>query len=167
MCGLSGIWGMRYLPPIRSLKSRFGKQIVIRTTGGVGGRCPPLGGASIASGYTSAALAGGRAPGTPRSTQAPYHSPCRQRQGPLITLCLLSKRDPLRWALVWARENRKEKHAEEKNSHHHRKDDTANKGRDPTPGQTSRDDNHRLPGHLAPWARRSSRYTVWTRSCLN
>ena len=68
----------------------------------------------------------------------------------LTTLCLLSKRDPLRWALVWARENRKEKHAEEKNSHHHRKDDTANKGRDPTPGQTSRDDNHRLPGHLRP-----------------
>ena len=30
--------------------------------------------------------------------------PCRQRQGSLTTLCLLSKRDPLRWALVWVRE---------------------------------------------------------------
>ena len=38
----------------------------------------------------------------PSSSQAPYPSPCRIRQGSLISLLLLSPRDPLRWARAGA-----------------------------------------------------------------
>lgn len=45
----------------------------------------------------------GALPRTSSSTQVSYRSPRRQQLGSLITLRLLSKRNPLCWAFVWLR----------------------------------------------------------------
>ena len=43
----------------------------------------------------------GRKPGPTASTQVPYHCFRQKAESKFTTLRLLSKRDPLRWALVW------------------------------------------------------------------
>ena len=66
------------------------------------GKNLPYGRASIASGAIHRPQFRGPAPPpAPSSTQAPYHLPRRERQGAFIPLCLLSKRNPLRWTFVW------------------------------------------------------------------
>ena len=48
----------------------------------------------------------GQKPGPTASTVVPHHSLPAKAESSFITHCLLSKRDPLRWALVWwGREN--------------------------------------------------------------